>query len=79
MNLADKKETLLKIVQDADDRLTGLLMAVAKEYNSTGETYSSEEIEKFYQIRNDVLRDQGSTYSPVQAHDLIRKKGRNEL
>ena len=79
MNLAEKKETLLHIVQDADEKLTGLLIALANEYNSTNEVYTEEELDSFYQIRDQILNEPQSAYSPQQAHDLIRNKDRNGL
>jgi hypothetical protein len=78
MNLAEKKETLMHIVQDADDKLTGLMIAIANEYNTTNEAYTAEETENFYQIRDLLLQDPETGYSPTQAHDLIRNKSRND-
>ena len=72
MNLAEKIETLMHIVQVADDKLTGLLIALANEYNTTNEAYTAEETENFYQIRDLLLQDPETGYSPNKAHDLIR-------
>lgn len=79
MSLAEKKEALLHIVHDADEKLTGLLIALANEYNSTNEIYSTEEIQNFYHVRDQLLNDPESSYSPQQAHELIRNKNRNGL
>ena len=79
MSLAEKKETLVLIVQSADDKLTGLLIALANEYNSTGETYSTVEIENFYQIRDQLLKEPETGYTPQQGHHLIRNNNRNDL
>ena len=73
MNLAEKKETLMHIVKDADDKLTGLLIAVANEYNSV-ENYSVGEIESFYEVRDALLAEPHTAYTPTQAHDIIRNK-----
>ena len=79
MNLAEKKETLMHIVEEADNKLTGLLIAVANEYNSTNEAYTPEEIQNFYQIRDKLLNEPETAHSPSQAHDIIRNKSRNAI
>ena len=33
MSLTEKKQALFHIVEDADEKLTGLLIAIATEYN----------------------------------------------
>jgi hypothetical protein len=74
MVLTEKKQVLLDIVEDADEKLTGLLIALANEYNTSNQKYSSEEIEEFYKIRDAILADPETGYSPKKAHDLIRNK-----
>lgn len=74
MSLTEKKDVLLHIVQHADDKLTGLLIALANEYNTSNTKYSEEEIENFYKVRDDLLAEPHSGYTPAQAHDLIRNK-----
>ena len=74
MGLAEKKQSLLHILEDADEKLTGLLIALANEYNTTNEKYSKEELESFYQTRDNFLADPESGYSPEQAHNIIRNK-----
>ncbi len=74
MSLTEKKDTLLHIVQHADDKLTGLLIALANEYNTFNTKYSDEEIESFYKERDSLLADNKSSYTPAQFHDLIRNK-----
>lgn len=74
MSLAEKKQALMHIVEDADEKLTALLFALADEYNSPHYEYSEEEIQSFYKIRDDLLKDPESGYTPEQAHDLIRNK-----
>jgi hypothetical protein len=79
MNLAEKKEILMHIVEEADDRLTGLLIALANEYNAASETYSPEEIESFYQIRDQMLKEPETTYIPTEAHEIILNKDTNAI
>ena len=40
MSIAEKKQFLLHIVEDADEKLTGLLIALANEYNDADQDYS---------------------------------------
>jgi hypothetical protein len=61
-------------VEDADEKLTGLLIALANEYNTSNQKYSSEEIAEFYKIRDAILANPETGYSPEKAHDLIRNK-----
>ena len=74
MSLAEKKENLLHIVQDADEKLTGLLIALANEYNTSDFEFTDEEITEFYERRDNLLADPDSGYSPEKVHDLIRNK-----
>ena len=74
MVITDKKQVLLDIVEDADEKLTGLLIALANEYNTTNEEYSSEEIQGFYKIRDAMLAHPETGRSPKETHNLIRNK-----
>ncbi|MEO6452644.1 MAG: hypothetical protein ABIN97_01165 [Ginsengibacter sp.] len=79
MSITEKKEFLLHIVEDADEKLTGLLIALANEYNTSGEKYSDEEIEEFYKIRDNLLADPETGYTPEQVHEIIRNKSKNAV
>ena len=74
MVLTEKKQVLLNIVEDADEKLTELLIALANEYNTSNQKYSSEEIQEFYKIRDAMLAHPEIGYSPKEAHNLIRNK-----
>ena len=74
MVLTDKKEVLKEIIENADEKLMGLMIALANEYNDTQLEYSQEEIEEFYKIRDEMLAHPETTYTPEQAHQLIRNK-----
>jgi predicted house-cleaning noncanonical NTP pyrophosphatase (MazG superfamily) len=74
MILTDKKEVLKEIIENADEKLMGLMIALANEYNDTLLEYSQEEIQEFYKIRDEMLAHPGTTYRPEQAHQLIRNK-----
>ncbi len=79
MSLSEKKEALLDIVKDADEKLTGLLIALANEYNEPEEKYSKEEIESFYKTRDMLLSNPETGYAPDEAHQLIRNKHKNAI
>ncbi len=79
MNLAEKKETLLHIVHDADDKLTGLLIALANEYNDSDVEYTEEELNFFEERRMEFLNS-GKTGSTVEeAHARIRRNYNNGI
>jgi hypothetical protein len=74
MVLTDKKQVLIEIIEDADDKLTGLLLALANEYHEINPTYSEEEMDNFYRIRDQMLAHPETTYTPEQVRELIIKK-----
>lgn len=71
----DKKKVLKEIIEAADEKLMSLMIALANEYNDAPE-YSQEEIEEFHRIRDKMLAHPETTYTPEQAHGLIRNKRR---
>lgn len=76
MVITDKKQALLEIINDADEKLMGLMIALANEYNDDEQEYSQEEVEEFKRVKEDMLAHRESTFSPEQAHELIRNKNR---
>ena len=74
MSLTEKKQTLFHIVEDADEKLTGLLIAIANEYNDAEQNYSKEELDFFTDRRNAFYNSNKEGYSLEEAHDKIRKK-----
>ncbi len=74
MSLAEKKQNLLYIIEDADEKLTGLLIALAIEYNASGEEYTLEEIESFYKTRDELIKNPEKGSTVKEAHDRIRNK-----
>lgn len=77
MSLAEKKQSLLYMIEDADEKLTGLLMALANEYNASDEEYTPEEIESFYKIRDELLKNPEKGSTVQEAHQRIRNKGQD--
>ncbi len=47
MVLTDKKEVLKEIIENADEKLMSLMIALANEYNYTEQEYSQEKIAFF--------------------------------
>lgn len=74
MSLAEKKENLLHIVEDADEKLTELLIELAEEYNAPSHDFSEEELNLFKNRRDEFYKNNKQGYSVEEAHDLIRKK-----
>lgn len=78
MVITDKKEVLKEIIENADEKLMGLMIALANEYNDTDQNYSQEEIEEFIRIKEDMLAHPETTFTVEEAHEQIRNK-RNEI
>ena len=76
MILTDKKEVLKEIIEDADDKLMSLMIALATEYNYTEQEYTQDEIQEFYRIRDEMLEHPETSLTPEQAHESIRNKKR---
>ncbi|HXS56605.1 MAG TPA: hypothetical protein VN726_10815 [Hanamia sp.] len=75
MNITEKKEVLLDIVKEADEKLTRLLIALADEYNSS-EEYTNEEMEGFYKVRDEFIKHPETGRTVEEAHHLIRNNKR---
>ncbi len=79
MSLAEKKQSLLYMIEDADEKLTGLLIALANEYIDADQEYSKEELD-FFNDRRKAFYDNGKVGSSVEeAHERIRRNYKNEL
>ena len=76
MILTDKKEVLKEIIEDADDKLMSLMIALANEYNCTEQEYTQDEIREFQKIRDEMLEHPETSLTPEQAHESIRNKKR---
>ena len=77
MSLTEKKAALLHIVEDADEKLTGLLIALANEYNDSDKNYSNEELDFFNNRRDAFYESNKEGYSIDEAHDKIRRNYNN--
>jgi hypothetical protein len=77
MSITEKKEALLHIVEDADEKLTGLLIALAVEYNDADQIYSKEELDFFNDRKKAFYNSNKEGYSVEEAHDNIRRNYNN--
>lgn len=79
MSLTEKKEVLLEIIEDADEKLAGLLIALANEYNEPHNTFSKGELDFFEERRNSFFatNKKGSTVEEV--HNKARRNYHNGL
>ncbi len=76
MVITDKKLVLKEIIENADEKLMGLMIALANEYNDTEQEYSGEEIKEFYRIKDEMLAHPETTFTVEEAHEQIRNKKR---
>jgi hypothetical protein len=79
MVLTDKKQVLLEIIDDADEKLLSLMIALANEYNDDEYVYSKEELD-FIEKRRNAFFENGKKGSSVEeAHEKIRRNYKNGL
>lgn len=75
----DKKQALLEIIEDADEKLLGLMIALANEYNDEDYIYSEEEL-AFFEKRREAFFENGKKgYAVEEAHEKIRRNYKNGL
>ena len=79
MVLTDKKQALLEIIQDADEKLLGLMIALANEYNDEDYIYSKEELTFFEKRRETFFENGKKGYTVEEAHEKIRRNYKNGL
>jgi len=76
MVITDKKLVLKEIIENADEKLMSLMIALANEYNDNDQEYSKEEIEEFDKIKDEMLAHPETTFTVQEAHEQIRNKKR---
>jgi hypothetical protein len=79
MVLTDKKEVLKEIIENADEKLMGLMIALANEYNDDEYVYSKEELDFIERRRDAFLASGKKGYSVEEAHAKIRTDYKNGL
>ena len=79
MVLTDKKEVLKEIIENADEKLMSLMIALANEYNYTEQEYSQDEI-TFFGKRRQAFFDSNKKGSTVEeVNEKIRRNYKNGL
>jgi hypothetical protein len=79
MVLTDKKQVLLEMIDDADEKLLSLMIALANEYNDEEYLYSKEELDFIEKRRNAFLENGKKGYTIEEAHEKIRRNYKNGL
>ncbi|MGN6802022.1 MAG: hypothetical protein ACTHJN_08960 [Ginsengibacter sp.] len=79
MVLTDKKQALLEIIEDADEKLLGLMIALANEYNDEDYIYSKEELAFFEKRRAAFFDNDKKGFTVEEAHEKIRRNYKNGL
>ena len=79
MVLTDKKQALLEIINDADEKLMGLMIALANEYNDEDYIYSKEELDFIEKRRKAFFESGMKGYTVEEAHEKIRRNYKNGL
>jgi hypothetical protein len=77
MSLAEKKQSLLHIIEEADEKLTGLLIALATEYNDADDEYSKQELDFFNDRRKAFYDNNKAGSSTEEVHEKVRRNYRN--
>lgn len=79
MVLTDKKEVLKEIIENADEKLMSLMIALANEYNYTEQEYTRDEI-IFFEKRRQAFFDSNKKGSTVEeVNEKIRRNYKNGL
>ncbi len=76
MGFAEKKVELFQMVANADEKLTGVLIEIANQYNQNISTFTEDEIKDFEKRRDDFFTSGEKGYTVEQAHLMIRNKMR---
>lgn len=79
MVLTDKKEVLKEIIENADEKLMSLMIALANEYNYTEQEYSQDEL-AFFEKRRQAFFDSNKKGATVEeVNEKIRRNYKNGL
>lgn len=79
MVITDKKLVLKEIIENADEKLMGLMIALANEYNDEDYIYSEEELGLIEKRRNAFFESDKKGYTVEEAHEKIRRNYKNGL
>ncbi len=79
MSISEKKQALLQYVEEADEKLTGLLFVLASEYNDADQDYTKEEIEFFETRRDEFFAGGKKGFTVEKSLENIRRNYNSEL
>ena len=79
MVITDKKLVLKEIIENADEKLVSLMIALADEYNDEDYIYSEEELAFIEKRRKDFFESGKEGYTVEEAHEKIRRNYKNGL
>lgn len=74
MGFAEKKEIIMEIVRNADDKLLGLIIALANEYNHQEYQFSEEEIKKFKESRDEFYASGKKGFTVEESLKRLKEK-----
>lgn len=74
MGFAEKKEIIMEIVRNADEKLLGLILALANEYNYQEYQFSEEEIKKFEERRDKFYASGKKGFTVEESLNRLREK-----
>ncbi|MEO8853260.1 MAG: hypothetical protein ABI359_05750 [Ginsengibacter sp.] len=79
MVITDKKLVLKEIIENADEKLMGLMIALAHEYNEEEYIYSEDELALFDKRRDAFLENGKKGHTVEEVHEKIRRNYKNGL
>lgn len=74
MSTLEKKKAVLEIVESADDKLIGLILALANEYNNSAYLITETDLKKFEKRREDFFSSGEKGYSMEDSIKRLRNK-----
>lgn len=79
MVITDKKLILKEIIENADEKLVSLMIALADEYNDEDYIFSQEELVFFEKRRQAFIENNKKGFTVEEAHEKIRRNYKNGL
>ncbi len=74
MSIAEKKKAVLEIIETADDKLIGLIIALANEYNQQDNYFTDADIAEFNRRSDEYFKNPDSGISMEESLNRIRQK-----
>lgn len=74
MSIAEKKKAVLEIIETADDKLIGLIIALANEYNQQDNYFTDADIAEFNRRSDEYFKNPDSGINMEESLNRIRQK-----